>query len=177
MPTNTRAHEAVKSGDVLSLEEYKAKQFLEDGKYHISMGDLDMAVESLKKSLNQRENPEALTYLAWVLSLKNETDAAIAFCKQAVILDPESGTALNDLGQYYIQKEDFNEAIVWLEKAKGAKYQDSPHFPYINLGRIYSDLGDFDSALREFKLALELSPGHKEIQKVLKELEEIQNNA
>ncbi len=174
---NQTAHSTNPAQGVLNLEAFKANRFLEDGKYHISQGDLAPAIECLKKSINALPNSEAYTYLAWVLSMEDDFDTAINLCKEAIKINPQIGTPWNDIGNYLIQKGDLEEAIPWLEKAKMASNYDTPHFPYINLGRVYSVLGRFEEAIREFKSALKISPGHHEVQKVLEELEEIQNNA
>ncbi len=163
--------------NVLSLEDYKSKQYLEDGKYHISQGELELALESFQRSVEQKPSCEALTYMGWVMGLKEDYDTAIDLCKRALKINPTYGLALNDIGHYFIQKNELGEAVTWLERAKNAVDLASPHFPHINLGRIYSALGDYSAAIVEFRSALKLCPGHKEIQKVLKELEEIENNA
>lgn len=160
---------------VLNLEVFKSQKFLEDGKYHVSEGELDLAVESFQKSLDAKPTAEAYTLLAWVLSLKEDLDTAIELCKKAIALDPHFGNPYNDIGSYLIQKGQLEEALPWLEKAKGAENYETKHFPFINMGRIYTALGHYDEAIEQFKHALTISPGHKEIQKVLEELESINN--
>ena len=61
---------------VLSLDSFKSYRFIEDGKHHISVGDLDLAVECFQKSIELLPSATAFTYLAWVLSLKNEFDSS-----------------------------------------------------------------------------------------------------
>lgn len=162
---------------VLSLENFKSHRFIEDGKHHISMGDLDLAIDCFQKSIETLPTAEAYTYLGWVLSLKDELDIAIELCEKAIELNPNFANPVNDIGHYLIQKGKLEEAIPWLERAKKFPNYDTPHFPYINLGRIFSSMGMYKEALTEFKEALKLSPGHKEVQKVILELEEINHNA
>src|SRR5690349_11621883 len=123
-----------------NFNKYKASQLVEDGKYQISVGDLDLALETFRKSVELDASAEGLTYVAWLLNLKGHVDEAIDLCKQAIKLDPEFGNSLNDLGSYYMKKNQLEEAIPWLQKAKAAKTYDLPHFPFINLGRVYSSL-------------------------------------
>ena len=163
--------------EVLNLNRFRSERLIEDGKHHVSQGDLDLAIEHFQKSIELIPTAEAYTFLAWVLSLKGELDIAIELCEKAAKINPEYGNCFNDIGHYLIQKGKMDEAIPWLEKAKNTTQYDTPHFPFINLGRVYSALGHFEEALREFRKALELCPGHKEVQKVISELEEIQNNA
>jgi tetratricopeptide (TPR) repeat protein len=162
--------------EVLDLALYRAIQLVEDGKYKISMGDLDGAVELLERSIKFKPTAEGYTYLGWILSLKGQTDQAMGLCQKAITLDPEFGNPLNDMGSYLIQKDRLEEAIPWLEKAKVAKRYEPKHFPYINLGRIYSAQGKIEEAIVEFKQALEFAPGHQEIEKVLIQLENLKES-
>jgi Tfp pilus assembly protein PilF len=161
---------------VFSLKVHKAKQLIEDGKHQISVGDLDAAVETFQKSIEFEATADAYTYLAWVLSLKGQTDEAIELCQKAIALDPEYGNPYNDIGSYLIQKSQLDDAIPWLQKAKNAKRYEPKHFPYLNLGRIYSAQGRIDEAIAEFKIALKYAPEHQEIQKVLQQLEKLKNS-
>ncbi len=161
---------------VHDLSKYRAEQLVEDGKHQISIGELDAALLTFEKSNSFYENSEAYTYLAWVQSLKGFTDKAIELCKKAIELDPDFGNPLNDLGSYLIQKNQLDEAIPWLEKAKEAKRYEVKHFPHMNLGRIYSAQGKISQAIDEFRKALQYTPGHNEIQKVLAHLENLKNN-
>ncbi|MBK9295196.1 MAG: tetratricopeptide repeat protein [Oligoflexia bacterium] len=157
------------------MDLFKSEKFLEDGKHHVSEGELDLAIESFQKSIESRPTAEAYTLLAWVLSLKEQFDLAIELCQKAIDLNPQFGNPYNDIGSYLIQKGKFEEAIPWLQKAKESLNYETKHFPYINMGRIYTTLGQYDDAIEQFKGALSISPGHKEIQKVLEELESINN--
>ena len=161
--------------EVADFSEYKAKQLVEDGKHLISIGDLDAAIETFKKSLQLQPTAEGFTYLGWILSLKGHTDEAIDLCKQAILIDPEFGNPFNDIGNYLIQKNELDNAIPWLEQAIKASRYEPRHFPHINLGRIYSAQGRVLEAIDEFKKALEHAPEHPEILKVIEQLEDLQN--
>lgn len=162
---------------VLDLGLFRAQQLLEDGKYKISTGDLDSAVDLFRRSIARKPTADALTYLGWILSLKGQTDEAMELCEQAISLDSDFGNPLNDMGSYLIQKNRLDEAIPWLEKAKTAKRYEPRHFPHINLGRIYSAQGKIEEAIAEFQQALKYAPGHQEIEKVLVQLENIRGTA
>jgi len=162
--------------EILDLRLFKAKKIVEDGKFHISQGDLDTAVDALQKSVETSETAEGLTYLGWVLSLKGQVDQAIDLCKRAVNVDPTYGNPYNDIGSYLIYKNQLEEAIPWLEQAKTKVNYEPKHFPYINLGRVYSVLGRIDEAIHEFRTALTLVPHHKEVEKVLEQLENLKKS-
>lgn len=164
------------NANVLSLSTKRAQIFLEDGRYHISMGDYETAVDYLQKSLQLSPSAEAYTYLGWVLSLRGETEEAIELCMKAIRLEPEFGNPYNDIGSYLIKQGRLDDAIPWLKRAKEAPRYDTPHFPFINMGRIFSNQGKIDEAIEEFKEALALSPDYPEIVTVLHELEKIKNS-
>ncbi len=75
----------------------------------------------------------------WVgpIALSGDSNEAIAQCEIAIQLDPEFGNPYNDIGVYFMQQQQFDDAIAWFERAKSAKRYEPRHFPYINLGRIY----------------------------------------
>jgi tetratricopeptide (TPR) repeat protein len=160
-------------GSVLSLNSYRADRLLEDGRFHVSQGDLDQAMEAFQESIETCETAEALTFLGWILSLKGQYEEAIDLCLRAIAIDPDFGNPYNDLGSYLMKGDRNEEAILWIEKAKSSKRYDARHFPYMNLGRIYSSLGRIDEAITEFTQALEFVPDHQEIKNVLEQLQNI----
>jgi tetratricopeptide (TPR) repeat protein len=163
-------------GSLSRLGTFKAKKLVEDGKFFLSEGDLDRAVEAFQHSIESEENAEALTYLGWVISLKGNLDEAMDLCKKAIVIDPDYGNPYNDLGSYLIKKDRLEEAIPWLEKAKTAKRYDARHFPHMNLGRVYSALGRTEEAIVEFNKALDYVPGHREVLNVLEQLKNFPQN-
>jgi len=156
--------------NVFSLSKKRARILLENGRYHIATGDFDGAVSFLQESLQMEPTAEAYTYLGWVLSLKGDTEEAIELCLKAIRLDPDFGNPYNDIGSYLIKQGRLDDAIPWLERAKEALHYDTPHFPYINMGRIYSNQGKLEKAIEQFQKALNIEPDYPEIQKVLHEL-------
>jgi tetratricopeptide (TPR) repeat protein len=160
-------------GSVYSLNTFRADRLLEDGRFHVSKGDLDQAIEAFQQSIEVKESAEALTFLGWVLSLKGQYEEAMELCRRAIEIDPDFGNPYNDLGSYLMKEDRFEEAILWLEKAKTARRYDARHFPHMNLGRIYSSLGRVDEAIVEFSQALQFVPDHQEIKNVLEQLKNI----
>src|SRR5262245_20902975 len=96
-------------------------------------GELDDAVELYKQSIDVYPTAEAYTFLGWTYSFQGRLDDAIEECKHAIEIDPDFGNPYNDIGAYLIEKEEFNDAIPWLEKATQARRYDSYHFPHYNL--------------------------------------------
>ncbi len=123
-------------------------------------GDLEQAIDLYKRSIDIFPTAEAYTFLGWTYSFQGRLDDAIDECKKAIETDPDFGNPYNDIGAYLIEKEMFDEAIPWLEKATSAKRYESYHFPYYNLGRVYMAKGMMKRALQEFERSLFAAPDY-----------------
>ncbi|MFZ1399621.1 MAG: tetratricopeptide repeat protein, partial [Candidatus Promineifilaceae bacterium] len=55
-------------------------------------------------------------------------------------------------------EEKWAEAIPWLEKATQAPRYETRQFPYMNLGRAYQNLGQYETAKQHFEQALVEEP-------------------
>jgi tetratricopeptide (TPR) repeat protein len=126
-------------------------------RHHLN-GELGDAIELYRRSIAIQPTPEAHTYLGWAYSIFDRYDEAIAECHKAIELDPAFGNPYNDIGSYLMELEQWEEAVVWLEKATRATRSEVPHYPYVNLGRVYEHLGDPRMALACYRHALELEP-------------------
>jgi Tfp pilus assembly protein PilF len=115
--------------------------------------DFVSAIELYEASLEEHPSAEAHTFLGWTYSSLGRYDDAIQQCKQAIEVDPDFGNPYNDIGSYLVSLGRVEEAIPWLEKAKQAPRYEPRHFPYINLGRIYMNMGKTLEAVREFEQA------------------------
>jgi Tfp pilus assembly protein PilF len=125
---------------------------------HQQNGELGDAIELYRRSIAMHPTAKAHTFLGWAYSLFGRYDEAIAECEKAIALDPALGNPYNDIGSYLIVQDRWDEAVPWLEKAMRAPQYDAPHYPYINLGRIYEQMGEARTALACYKHALELRP-------------------
>ena len=122
-------------------------------------GELDEAILLYNQSIAVCPTAEAHTFLGWAYSFKNRLDDAIDECKKAIAVDPSLGNPYNDIGSYLIAQGKSDEAVDWLQRAKGASRYEARHFPYMNLGRLFAGRGLTDKAISEFEQALELCPG------------------
>jgi Tfp pilus assembly protein PilF len=120
--------------------------------------EVEAAIDAYRSSISLYPTAEAHTFLGWALSWKGDVDAAIDECKRAIEVDPEFGNPYNDIGAYLIELNKPEEAIAWLERAKRATRYDPRHFPYLNLGRVFTKLGQVTRAIREYEAALDLAP-------------------
>ena len=133
-------------------------------------GRLDEAITLYEQSLAIYPTAEAHTFLGWVYSMQRKLDDAIAECHRAIEVDPDFGNPYNDIGAYLIELGRLEEAIPWLERAKGAVRYEPRHFPHINLGRIHVMRHDITAAARELRAAVALEPAHASARRELHRL-------
>jgi len=139
--------------------------------HHQMAGELEEAIRLYKKSISIYPTADAHTYLGWTYSFQGRIEEAIAECETAITIDPEFGNPYNDIGVYLLQQQKLDEAIPWLENAKGAKRYEPRHFPYLNLGSIYAAKGMINRALEEFRGALKFDPDNTMALEAIKQLE------
>ena len=137
----------------------RARELSEEGRSLQLRGEVERAIELYERSIRIVPTAEAHTLRAWAYRSKNRIDEAISECKRAIEVDPDLGNPYNDIGSYLLSQGKLDEAVEWLERAKGAKRYESPHFPFMNLGRVYAAKGMTLRAIQEFERALELAPG------------------
>ena len=136
----------------------KALILVEQAYRHHMRGDLGQAIELYQRSIDTHPTAEAHTYLGWAYGMLQRYDEAIEACKEAIAIDPDFGNPYNDIGSYLIAQERWEEALPWLEQATTAARYEPRHFPYINLGRVYENLGRFRTALDHYDEALAIDP-------------------
>ena len=123
-------------------------------------GDLAGAIQLYQASIAATPTAEAHTFLGWVYSFQRRYEDAIAECKRAIAVDPGFGNPYNDIGCYLMELGREDEAIPWLERAMQAPRYEAPHFPHVNLARIYEQKGQVLEAVAQYGRALEKLPGY-----------------
>src|SRR5687768_2299230 len=79
------------------------------------------AIRLYRESIAPDPTADAHTDLGWAYSVLDRLNEAIAQCEIAMELHPEFGNAYNDSGVYLMQKQQVDDAIPCLERAKSAK--------------------------------------------------------
>lgn len=155
-----------KNSQLVFLEmrrEEKYDYYLHKGHYFIAQKNYEEAKTNFYRARNYKETAEVLTLLAWSYSLLDDRTTAKSYCLKAVQLDSQYGPAYNDFGNYILAEGQVQESLRWFELAKRAHNYQNREYPYINAGRAYVLLKDFDQALTEFSLALTIAPHHHEL--------------
>ena len=135
-----------------------AKELFDKAYEQQMQGDLELAVQLYKRSIEVHPTAEAYTFLGWTYRFQGKIDDAIAECKKAIALDPGYGNPYNDIGAYLIEKGCHREAIPWLEQAIAASRYQTYHYAWYNLGRAYVAGEIYSKARQCFEKALEIEP-------------------
>jgi tetratricopeptide (TPR) repeat protein len=138
-------------------------------------GKLDEALKLYQNSIDAFPTAEAYTFLGWTYSFMGQLYEAIEECHRAIDTDPDFGNPYNDIGAYFIELDQLDEAIPWLEKASEAKRYESPAFPHMNLGRIYEKKGDWFRAIESYKTAVTLNPKYESAKRAMMRLITLMN--
>ena len=152
-------------------DQKRALELIDAAMKHQMAQQFDEAIRLYKESISIYPTADAHTYLGWAYSFTARLNEAIAQCEIAIGLGPDFGNPYNDIGVYLMQQERHDDAIPWLERAKGATRYEPRHFPYINLGRIYLTKGMIQKAIEEFRGAIKIHPGDNDLAQLVEELE------
>jgi len=104
------------------------------------------------------DSNDYLTHLfrAQFYSGLEDTDKALYEYKRAIILNPNSAIANNNLGIIYLQKDDYENALFHFNKA--LKYFKDSAQIYNNLGIIYINTREFEKARETLKVGIRKNP-------------------
>jgi len=140
--------------------------------YRLQMeGDLDLAVQFYKRSIELHPTAEAHTFLGWTYHFQGKVDDAIGECKKAILVDPTYGNPYNDIGAYLIERGEHDQAIPWLEKATRSVRYEAYHYPWYNLGRAYIAKEMYTKARACLMKSLEIEPGYSLAAEALRKLQ------
>ncbi|HZY41298.1 MAG TPA: tetratricopeptide repeat protein [Anaerolineae bacterium] len=131
-------------------------------------GELADAMALYQASIEVYSTAEAHTFLGWCYSFLGRYEDAITECLKAIEIDPAFGNPYNDIGVYLIEQDRHRDAIEWLQRATLAPRYEAPHFPWLNLGRVYQKLGPWSEAVRCYRTAIEVEPDYRVAKEALK---------
>lgn len=114
----------------------------------------------------------ASTGLGEVFLRRGDFEAAQKYLAQAVDISPQDEAAAYNVGELLFSNQKIDEAIRYLELATQIK-KDWPK-PYMKLGYVYLNKGDFAKALENFNTFLTLDPGNPEAAQVKSIIETIE---
>lgn len=130
----------------------------------------------LKESAAWLENKlEAVRFLSYSLQALGKEEEAFAALLQGLRLAPPTGELCCDIGRYFYEREEWENAIFWYENAlhaekradKGAFVQEECYgfLPCIQLCVCYDRLGEYERAKMYNEMAGVLKPESEAVQK------------
>ncbi len=146
------------------------------GTCYFKKGDLDKAeaeysfvLEKIKETLGDYTKDKstavrAFSGLGEVNLKRGDLEAAQKCFSQALEVSPEDEAAAYNIGEIYFSGQKIDEAIRFLELATQIK-KDWPK-PYLKLGYVYLNKGDFSKSLENFNKFVELDPENPEVPQV-----------
>lgn len=129
------------------------------------MGEKEHYFESLKRaaSLNN-PNPGIYSNLGVEYAGRGDTANAILFNERAIALEPTQQKAHANLGILYMSKKEYETADLHFQSAIGLGMRDAVLFRYA--GDVAVVLEQYDRALHDYDLCLELAPDNARVRSV-----------
>ncbi len=137
-------------------------------------GEVEQAIELYDRSLALCPTPEAYAFRGWAKSARRDFEGAIADCHRAIDLDPEFGNPYNDIGAYFVEQGELDDAVPWLRMALKAKRYESYCVPHFNLGRVFEAKGQLEKALEHYRKALDENPAYAAAARAIERVKEKQ---
>ncbi|WP_222621547.1 tetratricopeptide repeat protein [Pontibacter cellulosilyticus] len=133
-------------------------------------GELEKALDDANNAVRLTKNePYTLFVKAQVLRALNRQEEALPLALQAERNSYQSSSLYVLLGELYLQRNDYKQAKLYLDKAQDLSPKDAYAFYY--RGRVQEATGDTARAVRNYKLALEQQPNfmqpHRELVGIL----------
>jgi tetratricopeptide (TPR) repeat protein len=145
-----------------------ARQLFQQAYVLQQRGALTEAIRLYRESLAHYPTAPAHVFLGWAYASMRRYEEAIEECRQAVRLEPDLGHPYNDVGNYLIELERWDEAVHWLEQALQAPRYERRENAHFNLGRAHEHFRRDLRALECYRAALALNPGYAAAQQALR---------
>ncbi len=131
--------------------------------------DWARALDYINKSLNTEETFLGYANRGYVYYNQGKLDEAIRDLEKALqwkdVPEIEKAVSYNNICAAYTDKDDFDQAIMYCDKAIAADEKFSK--PYYNLGVIYIEKGDINKARDYFGLALKYDPNYEQAKEAI----------
>ena len=99
------------------------------------------------------QNTLGLTYMEM-----GRNELAIKHFKTAIKLRPDYSMAKNNLGVVYLNKKEWDKAIIYFEEVTKDLLYKTPHYPLVNLGWVYYNKKDYNLSEQYYLKALDFRP-------------------
>lgn len=146
MTEDSGAQSCYRAASIAARIHYSSKKELESCSYALN-----------RSAMTQRDRAATLTNRGIIFMALGEYDAAIQDFTGALKLNPEFGEIHVNIGNIYFLDSEFDKAIGEYSAAIDTKAA-RVHIAHINRGMAYENLGDFDSAEKDYREAMILIP-------------------
>lgn len=141
--------------DNLSKEQ-KADLYLQLGVRYLEMGELKTAKEKLYKALAVgSKNAEIQNALAALHERLKQDEIAREFYQQAMVLEPDNVSILNNYGRFLCDKDDYEQGKQVLQQVLALPLNNRKWFAYTHIGRCELKQGFVELAESNFRQALQ----------------------
>jgi arylsulfatase A-like enzyme/Flp pilus assembly protein TadD len=145
--------------DVLADPKNKIRIFnrIRQAEERFTADDLDNALSAINEVIQEDPAvPQARQVRAQIYMNKDRLPEAIEDCRAALKSDPEYKAALFTLAHAHRLEGEYGESIAVYKRLMSLEPKD--YKPPLNLGKIYLEQGDIDSAVSYLKLSIRLDP-------------------
>jgi tetratricopeptide (TPR) repeat protein len=137
------------------------------GEAYYFLGELNLALENLKKAESLTNNKEDLmsfyNIIGEILYRMGYLDDALLYYSRSLSLAKDLGNTdlqaaiLNNIGEIYRSKGELDEALSYYEESLSLKRNEEDMAPiYNNIAMIYYKKGDYQKAVEYFQKAIEI---------------------
>ena len=165
------------AGPDASPEDAAASQKLAQEGWQLFMqGNAVDAEKKFKEAVEKNpKNANAYQGLGWAQLNGNKPDEAKKAFERCVALDAKNTAALNGLGRIaYFNDDDEDAAIKHWEKAVSLDKQATG--PMMGLAQLYNHRGDYENAVKYYKIWLKSEPQNEDAKKGLQDAQNSLNN-
>jgi len=129
------------------------------GEAYLAGGNLTAALRELKKAESFDPEDHITQFdIGLVYYYRERYDQAIQQFEKAIQLKPDFAPAINSLGNAYLEKGEWDNAIEAYRKIAEDVFYGTPHFAVSNMALAYYQKGDYRQAEKYFLEALKLNP-------------------
>lgn len=156
-----------------SQRQKKYQSFFFEGQKALSEGQQEAALKFFEKAKNFQETAEVMTFMARCHVLDQNQSEVYPLLIKALRIDPQYGPAYNEMGVHLLKEKKNAEALAWFQKAKRATQFTNRESAYINTGRAYMAMNQFEEALEEFRNAYALYPQNDKLLGTIEHLKQL----
>jgi len=129
------------------------------GEAYLAGGNLQAALRELKKAEGYDPEDHITQFdIGLVYYYRERYDQAIQYFEKAIRLKPDYAPAINSLGNAYLEKGDWDNAIETYRKIVEDVFYGTPHFAVTNMALAYYQKKEYAQAEKYFLEALKLNP-------------------